>query len=247
MSEWLLGLLIPVVVQAWLIPVAIGVLPEPPADVLPPEGSAEETELHRVLRAEGPKERYAELARRPWLRALCVPASVILAALAVLRLGEHPVGWVVGLLGPTLVLLSVVDWRTRLLPRVVVLPATGVLVLLAALESAITRETHLLVRALVGMLVARSFFWLLWLVRRAGMGFGDVRLAALVGLVLARVSWSAWILGLYGGLLVFSLYGIGLAVVRRDMRTLRRHMPYGPFMVLGLYLGVLAGGALQIG
>ena len=48
-----------------------------------------------------------------------------------------------------------------------------------------TGERSALVGALLGMVGLRSFFWLLWAVRSAGMGFGDVRLAALVGRLLA--------------------------------------------------------------
>lgn len=238
-------LVVIVAAQAWFVPSVIARLPEPPPERAPAE--SEETELDRVLLAEGPKELYADIARTRGLAPAAVVVSVVLTALIGWRLGDHPVTWVIGLLTPTLVLLSIVDWRTRLLPRIVVLPVTGVLILLAVVDWATGTDWHTLVRALIAMVVARSFFWVLWWIRRAGMGFGDVRLAALVGVVLGRLSWSAWVLGLYGGLLVFAVFGIGLTVVRRDLGTLKRHLPYGPFMIIGLYLGVLLGGALSIG
>lgn len=259
MSVALLALVALVVaVQAWLIPAAIARLPEPSpsprlvrTDGVDGAAGAEdrpedETPLERVLREEGPKEPYVEVARIRHLAPACVGVSLLLALAVVARLGDHPVSWVIALLTPTLVLLSVVDWRTRLLPRAIVLPVTGVLIALALVEWAATHHTHVLVRTLVAMVVARSFFWVLWAIRRAGMGFGDVRLAALVGLVLGRVSWNAWLIGLYGGLLIFAGYGIALTVVRRDVRTLKRHLPYGPFMVAGLYVGVLLSGSLTI-
>lgn len=253
MSWWLPVVLVAVTAQAWFVPTVIARLPEPaalphPREASDPEDSGDpgETELVRVLAAEGPKELYADLARIRFLRPGSVVASVLLAVLVIARVGQHPVAWVVALLGPTLVLLSVVDWRTRLLPRIVVLPATGALLVLAVLDLATGTTWHSLVRALIAMLLARSFFWVLWWIRRAGMGFGDVRLAALVGLVLGRISWSAWFLGLWAGLLLFALFGIGLTVARRDLGTLKRHLPYGPFMILGLYLGVLLGGAVSI-
>lgn len=253
MSVALVAIAVVVALQAWFVPAAIARLPEPAPEPqrVPAQGQAEsegeeETPLQKVLREEGPKELYVTIARVKHLAPLCVAMSLVLACAVLVRLGDHPAGWVIALLTPTLVLLSVIDWRTRLLPRVVVLPVTGVLIVLTMLEWATTGQTHVLVRSLVAMVLARSFFWVLWAVRRAGMGFGDVRLAALVGLVLGRVSWNAWILGLYGGLLIFSLYGIGLTLVRRDVRTLKKHLPYGPFMVLGLYLGILLSGALRI-
>lgn len=258
MTWWLIGLLVLVAVQAWFVPTLIARLPEPApepavgADTEAGESDAtksdaEEAELVRVLRAEGPKELYVDIARIRGLGPAAVVVSVVLAALTGWRLGDHPVTWVIGLVTPTLVLLSVVDWRTRLLPRIVVLPMTGVLLVLAVLDLATGTAWQAVVRALIAMVVARSFFWLLWWIRRAGMGFGDVRLAAPIGLMLGRLSWDAWFLGLYGGVLLFALFGIGLTVVRRDVGTLKRHLPYGPFMILGLYLGALLGGAVSIG
>jgi len=244
-----------VALQAWLVPTFISRLPEPPAEAETQpetqlqeggEDGAGESPLAKVLREEGPKELYAVVARIKHLAPVCVVVSLVLAFAVSARLGNHPVTWVIALLTPTLVLLSVVDWRTRLLPRVVVLPASGVLLVLAVGEWAFTHHTDVLVRTLVAALLARSFFWVLWAVRRAGMGFGDVRLAALVGLVLGRVSWNSWILGMYGGLLLFSFYGIGLTLLRRDVRMLKKHLPYGPFMVMGLYAGLLLSGSLKV-
>lgn len=215
-----------------VVPTLIARLPEPVEHDAPP--------------AEGPKEQYAVLARRRWLPVITVLGSVAIMLLTGPRLGEDRLGWAMAVLAPVLVLLAVVDGRTRLLPRVVVLPATVVLLLLVVLEWVVDRDTAVLVRAVAAMLVARSFFWVLWFVRRAGMGFGDVRLAALIGLVLGRVGWTQWLVGLYGGLLLFGVFGITLMLVRRDRNTLRRAYPFGPFMIAGAVLGILLGGSVHV-
>jgi len=221
------------------VPAGIRALPEPPPEVLP-DSPEDDSALERMLRAEGPKESFGQVAAMPRL-ALWSAAGAVLIDLAIgLRLGGQAVTWVVALLVPVLVLLAVVDWRTRLLPRVVVLPATGVLLALLLLEWAVHRDTGTLVRAVVAMLVARSVFWVLWFVRRAGMGFGDVRLAALLGLVLGRLGWTPWLIGLYAGLLLFAVFGITLMVVKRDRSLLKRAYPFGPFMIAGAVLGILA-------
>jgi len=241
----LLGALVGAAVLGALVPAAIARLPEPAPEQLP-EDEADDSALERMLREEGPKELYADLARRPWLRPSAVVLSGLSALLAAVRLGDQPVTWVAAALAPALVLLAIVDWRTRLLPRVVVLPTTGVLLALVVIEWVLTRDTAVLVRAIVAMVVARSLFWLLWFIRRAGMGFGDVRLAALLGLALGRLGWNVWLLGLYGGLLLFGVFGIGLMVVRRDRSTLRRAYPFGPFMVAGALLGILVGQSVSL-
>lgn len=227
------------------VPAGIRAIPEPPPEPLP-DDPADDTKLDAMLRAEGPKELYADLASRPRLAVWSALAAVIANVAIGTRLGNHPLTWVLALLTPVLVLLAVVDWRTRLLPRLVVLPATGILVLLVLAEWVAQRDAHVLARSLIAMLVARSFFWILWFIRSAGMGFGDVRLAALLGLVLGRLGWNHWIIGLYGGLVLFGIFGITLMIVRRDRSTLKKAYPFGPFMIGGALLGVLLGGSVHL-
>lgn len=142
---------------------------------------------------------------------------------------------------PVLLMLAYVDARVRLLPRLPILAATGTGVVLLAGEWAATRDTAVLVRGLVGLALATALFWLLWRLRRSAMGFGDVRLAALVGLVLGRLGWSHWLVGLYAGLVLFALWAVARALLRRSRAAMREPLPYGPFMILGLLVGVLLG------
>jgi leader peptidase (prepilin peptidase)/N-methyltransferase len=142
---------------------------------------------------------------------------------------------------PVCVALSLIDWHTKLLPTRIVLPATAYALVAALVGGAVTQQPDDLVRGLVGLLVVRSVFWLLWRIHSAGMGFGDVRLAALLGLVLGHLGWAELVVGTYTGFLVFGLPGLLLAVVRRDRSLLRSAFPFGPFMVVGALVGILAG------
>ncbi len=96
-------------------------------------------------------------------------------------------------------------------------------------------------RGLIGMVIARSLFWLMWRIHAAGMGFGDVRLAALVGFALAYVGWSEFLLGMYAGFLLLAVPGFGYAVIRRDRAYLKVAVPFGPFMLGGAMLGIIFG------
>ena len=145
---------------------------------------------------------------------------------------DWPLVWLVPLV-PVLVALSYIDWHTRLLPRLVVLPATLLAAVAVVAVGLATDERDALVRALVAMVAVRSFFWLLWFVRSAGMGFGDVRLAALVGLVLGWVGWGTVAIGVWVGFVAFAVPGLLLAVVRRDRSLLKQAFPFGPFMAAG--------------
>ncbi|NPC96162.1 prepilin peptidase [Nocardioides sp. zg-DK7169] len=197
--------------------------------------------------AEPPKETYAAIAATP---GLAVRAAVV-SALAGALIGAS-VGWEPALVGlaamvSVCVALAVIDWRTRLLPRLLVLPATAVLLVLVALDALVLGEPSDLVRPVAGMLVARTFFWLLWRLHSAGMGFGDVRLAALLGLGLGWLGWAELVVGMYAGFVLFAVPGLVLALVRRDREVLRRASPYGPFLVAGALAGVLVGPLLLPG
>lgn len=196
---------------------------------------------------DGPKVPYAVVAAKPGLAL----QTTVLSGLAGGLVG-YAVGWdrvLVGLLPlvPVCVALAVVDQRTRLLPKVVVLPATGVLLALAGVDAALTGDPDDLVRAAIGLVVARSFYWVLWFLHSAGMGFGDVRLAALLGFALAHLGWHEFALGMYSGFLVFALPGLLLALVRWDRGELRAPRPFGPAMIVGALLGVVLGPSLLAG
>ncbi len=87
----------------------------------------------------------------------------------------------------------------------------------------------------------RSVFWLLWWIHAAGMGFGDVRLAAVLGLALGYLGWGELLVGSYTGFLVFAVPGVLLALVRWDRSLLKASYPFGPFMLVGALVGVAVG------
>lgn len=223
-----------------LVPALVARLPEPPA---PDPTEAEDP----VLASEGPKELYTDVAALPGLALRSAVVSAVAGGAVGLTLGWSWDLVIVLVLVPTGVALAVVDHRTRLLPSVVVLPLTWVVMALVLVAWGVEHDTAALERAAIGLVVARSFYWLLWRIRSAGMGFGDVRLAAPLGCALGHVGWSELVVGLYAGFLVFGLPGLLLAIVRRDRALLRTAFAFGPFMLLGALIGVLAGEPLLAG
>jgi leader peptidase (prepilin peptidase)/N-methyltransferase len=219
-----------------LVPRLIAWVPEPaPREPDEPEQAQEPEE------PEPPKMLYADIAVRPGLGR----RSALAAALVGWATGlDWPLLWLVPLI-PVGVALSVIDWHTKLLPRIIVIPATLVAVVLVVVVGLATGERDALVRALVAMVVVRSFYWVLWSVLPGvGMGFGDVRLAAIVGLVLGWLGWGAVAIGVWIGMAVFGLPGLVLAIVRWDRKLLKKPFPFGPFMLVGAVAGLVWGTAL---
>ena len=231
------------VVTGLLVPWAIRRLPEP-APTPEPEEGAEPTPAQKVLLEEGPKELYVDLGGRPRLALITALVSGVAGAL---------IGWAIGYdrllvlllpLAPIGTLLAVVDFRTRLLPRIVVIPATLAAIAYGLIVWPLTGDSDALVRGLIGMVAARVVFWVLWFIKSAGMGFGDVRLSALLGFVLAYVGWPEYAVGLYSGFLLFGVPGLLLALARWDRSLLKKAYPFGPFLLLGALLGILIGDPL---
>jgi leader peptidase (prepilin peptidase)/N-methyltransferase len=76
------------------------------------------------------------------------------------------------------------------------------------------------------------------------MGFGDVRLSALLGFALGYLGWGELVVGTYTGFLVFGVPGLVVAIVRRNRQFLRTPFPFGPFMLVGALAGIALGPAV---
>jgi leader peptidase (prepilin peptidase)/N-methyltransferase len=219
---------------ALALPRAVAALPEPTSSTDVPAG-------------EPPKVPYAELAAT---RALRVWSPAISAAVAA-ALGAV-LGWRYDLVllvpvVPMGVVLAYIDWRTRLLPRLLVLPTTAVVVLLGLVGWAVTGSPDDLARACAGMVVTFGLYWLLWWVHASGMGFGDVRLSATLGFVLGHLGWQELLVGGYLPFLLLAVPGLALALVRRDRSLLKTAFPFGPAMLVGALLAALVGEPLVAG
>jgi leader peptidase (prepilin peptidase) / N-methyltransferase len=218
-------------VGGWFVPALIRRVPEPTPDPEPKPDAR-------------PKELYADIAALP---GLAWKSALVSAACAGLVGAAVGLAWALVILVPLVplsVALAVVDWRTRLLPTRLVLPATGVAILLGLVGWAVTRDPDDLIRAAIALVVVRSVFWVLWWFHSAGMGFGDVRLAALLGFALGQLGWGEVVVGVYSGFLVFALPGLLLAIARRDRGLLKSAFPFGPFMLVGAMIGVVVGFAV---
>ena len=129
------------------------------------------------------------------------------------------------------VALSAIDLDVRRLPDVLVLPAYPVLGALLAVASAVTGDWSALLRAGLGAVALFGFFFLLAFVYPSGMGFGDVKLAGVIGLLLGYRSWGAVVVGAFAGFFLGAVMGVAVIAVGAGGR--KTALPFGPFMVLG--------------
>lgn len=132
--------------------------------------------------------------------------------------------------------LIVIDARTHRLPNRIVLPTLGALVLLVLIEAIATGAADRMLRSLLGALVLGAFYAVMHLASKQGMGGGDVKLAAVIGLVLAWHGWQALVLGAAAAFLLGALYALVLMLLRRADRHTR--IAFGPWMIIGAALAI---------
>ncbi len=138
-----------------------------------------------------------------------------------------------------LVALSLIDLRTQQLPRRIIW-VTGGLGLLAMVVAAIVDQNLVpLAWAAFGAATAFAAFAVIHFVRPDAMGFGDVRLAALLGLHLGWIGPAHVPVGLFLGFLLGAVVGVAMMVGGRAGR--RTALPFGPFMALGAMVAIVAG------
>ncbi|GAB3989966.1 prepilin peptidase [Nocardioides marmoraquaticus] len=180
------------------------------------------------------KEPYADIAALPWFAPVVAVASAIVSGVFGAALGWTGALVLLVPLVPVGVVLLVVDARTTLLPTRVIHPTYAALAVLLPLAALVDRDLDALVRAALGWLVVGGWFWVFWWLLGA-WGFGDVRLARVLGPVLGYLGWSEVVVGL---LLMVLLGGVaGVVLTARD-RDLRRRFPFGPAMLVGAALAV---------
>ncbi|MEO5651591.1 MAG: prepilin peptidase [Marmoricola sp.] len=214
--------------------------PEPESESEPkpdPEPAAADRLFSRTMPPPPEKIPYATLAARRSFRTGVVAWSAAAGAAIALALGWTGALLYLVPLVPVCVVLLVVDWRTTFLPTRVIHPTYLGLAVLIPLAALVDRDLDSLYRAGWGWLVVGGWFWVFWFVLRA-WGFGDVRLARVLGPALGYLGWSHLVVGLFAMVLLGGLGGAVLTVVHR---SLRRRYPYGPFMVVGAGLAVVSG------
>ncbi|MER6358227.1 A24 family peptidase [Streptomyces sp. NPDC001634] len=163
--------------------------------------------------------------------------AVVCALLAAVTGGRPElVVWL--LLAPAAVLLATVDFAAHRLPDVLTLPLAAAALALLGVAAVLPGADGSWTSALLGSLVLGACYFVLFLISK-GFGFGDVKLAVVLGAVLGWYGWAIVLVGTFAGYLFGALYGIGLMLAGRADRTSR--IPFGPFLLAGTLAGVLLG------
>lgn len=97
-----------------------------------------------------------------------------------------------------------------------------------------------LVPQLVGLGCVVLFYTALWYFSRGKwLGAGDIRIAAVMGLFLEP---KQLLVGIFFTYVIGAVYGLYVMQKNKNKKGIK--VPFGPFMIIGLYVGLLFGNAI---
>lgn len=135
--------------------------------------------------------------------------------------------------------LALIDLDVHRLPNAIVLPSYIVAAVLLGAASLLNGDFEALLRGSIGLVILWVAYLLMALAYPGGMGFGDVKLAGVLGLYLGYLGWGELAIGAFAAFLLGGLFAIGLVVVKRVGR--KSGIPFGPWMLGGAWIGIFFG------
>jgi leader peptidase (prepilin peptidase)/N-methyltransferase len=165
-------------------------------------------------------------------------AAAVIFALLYWQYGLSPELGVMIFYACLFIIIFVIDLEQGLILNKVVYPTMVVALLLALYpwpwlnESMLMRVAHAALGGGIGFVI----FLLIALVSRGGMGWGDVKLAALIGLA---TGFPLVFLAVIMGAILGGIVAVALLIARRRKR--REMIPFGPFLALAAMATLLWG------
>ena len=139
----------------------------------------------------------------------------------------------------TMVILTITDIQTKLIPNRILGPATGVSIGLLAVGGLLTAEFSALGTAAVGGLAYFGVLFTLALVGRGALGFGDVKMSFVIGVFTGYISLGYVVIAGIGAFIVAGVVSVLLIVTRRYSR--KDMIPFGPFMTSAAIIAIVFG------
>ncbi|WP_433467347.1 prepilin peptidase [Spirillospora sp. CA-128828] len=171
-------------------------------------------------------------------RVLVALVTAVLYGVLGWRVGLEPVLPALLYLAAVGALLGFIDVEVKRLPDRFTLPSYGIAAALLAAAAPFTGDgLERFEHALIGMAALFVLYFAQAFAAPSGIGMGDVKLSGVLGLYLGWFGRDAWIAGVLATYLFGGLVAVGILIVRR---TRKGEFPFGPYMLAGALVAVLA-------
>ena len=171
-------------------------------------------------------------ARIPWRYPAVELATAVLVAACLLAFGLTAYAFLAAGFCAVLVAISAIDVEHRIVPNRIVVPATGIVLVVNTL---IDPSVEWLLGGLAGFL----FLFIAAVIYPAGMGMGDVKLAALLGVMLGRDVAVALMAGM-----LLAIVPSAVLLARHGSSARKMGIPFAPVLAGGGIVALFAGGQL---
>lgn len=136
--------------------------------------------------------------------------------------------------------LMMIDFDTMTLPNVIVYPSIIISAVYLTILAALTNAwANMATSALAAVVLCLFYFAIYVLSRGRGLGFGDVKLALVLGLMLGWFGWGAVIVGTFAAFFIGGIPGailMATGVIKKG-----KAIPFGPMLLIGAWFGMLWG------
>jgi len=131
-----------------------------------------------------------------------------------------------------LIVIFVYDLKHYIIPDKVIYQAIAI----TFLYNLILNSQFIIHNSISAFGAAGFFLFIVLVSRGKWMGVGDIKLVFLIGLLLG---WPNTLLALFLAFLIGAIIGLGLIILKK--KTIKSELPFGPFLILGIYIALFFG------
>jgi leader peptidase (prepilin peptidase)/N-methyltransferase len=175
----------------------------------------------------------------PWRPAALAVVSALVLGLFAAHFGADVVLAAYAVFGLSMVAISAVDLERWIIPNHIIYPTLALLIPLLVIASAVDHQWGSLGRAAIAGAAAFLGFYILHIAVPKGMGFGDVRLAGVIGIATGWLGLGHAFVGFFAGFVLGAVIGIAFMVATGGGRKTK--IPFGPFLAAGAVYSIVWG------